>query len=102
MAKEEHSSEGVTRSLTVEEPARAFACRLLRLHPRDVRIGRRPIRAAAPAQRLCDARSSKAETPIAVHRGQAAGGALLGSLQAFLHGSELSLESGKGVSVGTV
>lgn len=104
IAKDEQSSEGVTRlprSLAVlaEEPARALASRLLRLNTRDVRIGRRPIRAAAPAQRLRNARSSKAETPTAVHRGQTAGGTLLGSLQALFHSGELSLESVDGVSI---
>lgn len=68
IAKDEHSSEGVTGSFAIKEPARALASRFLRLYTRDVRVGRRPIRAPAATQRLRDTGSSKAETPIAIHR----------------------------------
>lgn len=69
IATEEHSAEGVVGSASsaVEEPARALARCLLRLHARDVRIRRRSIRAAPATQWLRDARSPEAKTPSAIH-----------------------------------
>ena len=75
-------SEGATGLFALKEPARAFARRLLRLYARDRGI-RWPVRGPPSTQRLRDARSPKAETPIAIHRRESPGGSLLRGLQSL-------------------